>query len=119
MTATTSVFLPDKQEHKKRKRSAQSARPNAHGSDATDSADPYTEIQKLNEHELKAAIKSVWKKHEEGSLLGSLFTRLARNQGFHQPERSFSDRVPVCRIVFLGRGGSEIDSVKQRFLFGG
>jgi hypothetical protein len=44
--------------------------------------------------------------------------RLARNQGFHQPERSFSDRVPVCRIVFLRRGGSEIDSVKQRFLFG-
>jgi hypothetical protein len=65
MTTTTSVFLPDEQEQKTRKRSAQSARPNAQGSDATDSADTYAEIRKLDEHELKAAIKSVWKKHEE------------------------------------------------------
>lgn len=65
MTTTTSVFLPDEQEHKTHKKPPQSARPNAHGSDATDSADPYAEIRKLNEHELKAAIKSVWKKHEE------------------------------------------------------
>jgi len=65
MTTTTSVFLPDEQEQKTRKRSAQSARPNAHGSDATDSADPFAEIRKLSEHELKAAIKSAWKKHEE------------------------------------------------------
>lgn len=65
MTTTTSVFLPDEQEHKTHKKSPQSARPTANGSDATDSADPYVEIQKLNERELKAAIKSVWKKHEE------------------------------------------------------
>ncbi len=67
MTNTTSVFLPDEQEHKTHKKPPQSARPNAHGSNATDSADPYAEIRKLNEHELKAAIKSVWKKHEESA----------------------------------------------------
>jgi len=67
MTTTTSVFLPDEQEHKTHKKPPQSARPTANGSDATDSADPYAEIQKLNEHELKAAIKSVWKKHEESA----------------------------------------------------
>ena len=65
MTGNTRVFLPDEQEHKTREGLAQSARPNTHGSNATDSADPYAEIRKLNEHELKAAIKSVWKKHEE------------------------------------------------------
>jgi hypothetical protein len=67
MTTTTSVFLPDEQEHKTHKKPPQSAQPNAHGSDATDSADPYAEIRKLNEHELKAAIKSVWKHHDESA----------------------------------------------------
>jgi len=67
MTTTTGVFLPDEQEHRTDKKPPQSARPTANGSDATDSADPYAEIQKLNEHELKAAIKSAWKKHEESA----------------------------------------------------
>jgi len=67
MTTTTGVFLPDEQEHKTHKKPPQPAQPNAHGSDATDSDDPYAEIRKLNEHELKAAIKSVWKHHEESA----------------------------------------------------
>jgi hypothetical protein len=45
-------------------------------------------------------------------------TALRTIRDFINPNAA-SDRVPVCRIVFLGRGGSEIDSVKQRFLFGG
>ena len=86
-------------------------RPTAHGSDATDSADPYAEIQKLNEHELKAAIKSAWKKHEESAsadlapllyyLREQLRAQGARNDLAIDKDRGFAawveENLDICR----------------------
>jgi hypothetical protein len=87
MTTTTSVFLPDEQEQQITKKPPQSVRPSGHASAASESTAPDdTEIQKLNEEQLKAAIVSAWKKLERigkkemGGLLYWLRERL-RAQG--------------------------------------
>ncbi len=65
MATTTGVFLPDEQEQQLPKKPPQSVRPNGHGSAATESTvQGDTEVPNLSEQELKAAIKSTWKKHE-------------------------------------------------------
>jgi hypothetical protein len=65
MPTTTSVFLPDEQEHKTHKKPPQSVRPNRHESAVSESTAPDdTEFQQLNEEQLKAAIVSAWKKLE-------------------------------------------------------
>jgi len=64
MATTTGVFLPDEQEQQLFKKPPQSVRSNGHGT-RTESALPSdADIRKLNEDELKAAIKSAWKKLE-------------------------------------------------------
>jgi len=66
MPTTTGVFLPDEQEQRIPRKSPQSVRVNGEelkrvDPTKADHADP----AKLNEQELKAAIKAAWKKHEE------------------------------------------------------
>src|ERR1039458_4007556 len=65
MTTTRGVFLPDEQEQQITKKPPQSVRPTAHGSAGTQSTVLGVEFRNLNEQELKAAIKSEWKRHEE------------------------------------------------------
>jgi hypothetical protein len=68
MTTATGVFLPDESEQQPRKKSPQSVHANARGSAGAEPAKTdYSELGKLGEHELKAAIKSEWKKHEESA----------------------------------------------------
>jgi hypothetical protein len=63
MTTTKGVFLPDEQEQRIPRKSPQSVRVNGEEAKRVDraKADP----AKLNEQELKSAIISAWKKHEE------------------------------------------------------
>ena len=59
MTTTTSVFLPDEADQQPPKKSPQSVRGNRDGNTVAESAKPdYSELAKLGELELKAAIKS-------------------------------------------------------------
>lgn len=68
MTTTTGVFLPDESEQQPRKKLPQSARANAQDIAGSEPAlRDYSELAKYSEQELKAAIKSEWKKHEESA----------------------------------------------------
>ena len=67
MTTTTGVFLPDESEQQPRKKSSQSAQANAASAGTEPAKADYSELAKLGEHELKAAIKAEWKKHEESA----------------------------------------------------
>jgi hypothetical protein len=67
---TTGVFLPDEQEQQIAKKPPQSVRTKGDGIARTELAKPasaHSEYAKLNEHQLKAAIKTEWKKHEESA----------------------------------------------------
>ena len=65
MATTTGVFLPDEQDQQIPKQPAQSMRANGDGhSQSTLPLPSASELKKLDEEELKAAIKSAWKKHE-------------------------------------------------------
>ncbi len=66
MTNTRGVFLPDEQEQQITKKRPQSVQTNgAEGAKIGLLKSDHAELAKLNEQELKSAIKSVWKKHEE------------------------------------------------------
>jgi hypothetical protein len=68
MTKATGVFLPDESEQQLSKKPPRSVHVNARGSAGAEPAKTdYSELGKLGEHELKAAIKSEWKKHEESA----------------------------------------------------
>ena len=100
MATTTGVFLPDEQEQQISKKSPQSVRANGDGrSQSTLPLRSASELKKLDEEELKAAIKSAWKKHERiakkdmGPLLYWLRDKL-RAQGsrndLHDRDKGFS-----------------------------
>jgi len=65
MATITGVFLPDEQDQQLSKKPAQSVRSNGDGhSQNTLPLPSASELKKLDEEELKAAIKSAWRKHE-------------------------------------------------------